>query len=84
MSKLKFTDVDKEIYFFIVNHKIEYQNGPTLQEIADHMNLKSISNIRKHFSNLEELGLIRTIPGKHAGIILTNYTFTKVSDDESN
>lgn len=34
MAKLKFTDIDKEIYFFIVNHKIEYQNGPTLQEIV--------------------------------------------------
>jgi len=48
------------------------ENGlvPTLQEIADHLGLKSPNSVRQHLRLIEKKGFVQRIPGRSRGLML--------------
>lgn len=48
----------KEILDFIQDYQAENGYFPTLEEIADHFELKSTATVHQHLTELEELGLL--------------------------
>jgi repressor LexA len=53
------TKRQKEILDYIEENIKDQGYAPTLEEIGEHFNLKSLATVHKHVSNLEAKGLIR-------------------------
>lgn len=53
------TKRQKELLDFLSSHIRRRGYAPTLEEIADHLQLDSVATVHKHLSNLERKGAIR-------------------------
>jgi repressor LexA len=58
----------KEVLDFIGQYIQKYGSSPTLQEIADAMDLRSLATIHQHLDALEKKGLIKRFTGSVRGL----------------
>lgn len=58
----------REIYDFIKQYIQKVGTSPTLKQIAEAMNLKSLATVSEHLDSLEKKGLIERIFGEARGI----------------
>lgn len=57
----------EQIWRFVTQYTTNYGRSPTLEEIADGVELRAVSTVHKHLKNLQALGLVSKIPhGKRA------------------
>ncbi len=77
-----------QVWRFITQYTQMNGRSPTLEEIADAVDLRAVSTVHKHLDNLRKLGLISKIPhGKRAimikgapktGVKIENYKSYKI------
>lgn len=65
------------IYGFIVDFITTHGYSPSLREIADGTDIKSISTVRDQLYMLEKLGKVQTQEFKPRTISLVGYKYTK-------
>lgn len=53
------TPRQKELYEFLVAYRARHGYAPTLEEIRDRFQLRSLGTVHRHLANLEEKGAIR-------------------------
>ena len=58
----------KEIYQYIKQHIQKSGSSPTLKQIADAMDLRSLATVSEHLNSLEKKGLIERLYGEARGI----------------
>ncbi len=70
----------RKIYDFICQYIQKNEFAPTLKEIADAMNVRSVATVHEHLRSLEEKNLIRRNKGKNRSIELVNRTFVRLTE----
>ena len=66
------TKRQKQIVDFILKFQAKHGYSPSLEEIAKHLQLKSVSTIHHHIKSLESLGLINKEDNQPRGINITD------------
>lgn len=61
VSKAPLTPVQKAVYRFLVRYREEYDSSPTLQEIADHMDWRSLASAHSALSFLVNKGWVEQL-----------------------
>ena len=62
----------KDVLEFIVSHQSKTRLSPTLEEIAGHIGVSSLSGVHQHLSSLEDKGFIERHKQKSRSIIVTS------------
>ncbi len=78
MSPITLYKRQREILDYISQYIQQNSTSPTLQEIADAMNLSSLATVHEHLQALEKKGMIRRFDGAVRGIEVTD-DFVSVS-----
>jgi len=66
----KLTARQQQVYDFIVQYKEQRGYAPSLQEIADHLQVSGNLGVLRHLRALEQKGYIRRSSGSSRGIVL--------------
>ena len=72
MSPVTLYKRQREILDYISQYIQQNSTSPTLQEIADAMNLSSLATVHEHLQALEKKGMIRRFDGAVRGIEVTD------------
>jgi len=83
MSPVTLYKRQKEVLTFISQFIQKNNTSPTLQEIADAMDLSSLATVHEHLATLERKGFIKRYDGSVRGIeVLTEYLDTSLQGIE--
>lgn len=76
MSPVTLYKRQKQILEFISQYIQLNSTSPTLQEIADAMNLSSLATVHEHLQTLERKGVIKRFEGAVRGIEVLDYSYS--------
>ncbi len=83
MSPVTLYKRQKQVFNFISQYIQKTNTSPTLQEIADAMDLSSLATVHEHLTTLEKKGLIKRYEGAVRGIeIISDFTDTSLQGIE--
>ena len=69
MERSHLTRREKDIYDFLLRYRADNSCSPSMREIAEGVDLYSVSTVHKHIHSMAEKGWIRIPEGRSRSII---------------